>query len=131
MNIQIFGSPKSFDSKKAERWFKERRVKYQYIDLKSKGLSPREYQAVRRCVPFEELVDTKCRAYEEFYMAYITPAAREEKLLEHPELFGPPLSATGRKPQWATGRRSGRSGSKARADRMPPLRHEAVVNCAY
>ena len=31
MNIQIFGSSKSFDSKKAERWFKERRIKYQYI----------------------------------------------------------------------------------------------------
>lgn len=40
MNIQIFGSSKSFDSKKAERWFKERRIKYQYIDLPSKGLSP-------------------------------------------------------------------------------------------
>ena len=41
MNIQIFGSSKSFDSKKAERWFKERRIKYQYIDLPTKGLSPR------------------------------------------------------------------------------------------
>lgn len=40
MNIQIFGSSKSFDSKKAERWFKERRIKYQYIDVPSKGLSP-------------------------------------------------------------------------------------------
>ena len=40
MNIQIFGSSKSFDSKKAERWFRERRIKYQYIDLPSKGLSP-------------------------------------------------------------------------------------------
>ena len=39
MNIQIFGSSKSFDSKKAERWFKERRIKYQYIDLPSKGLT--------------------------------------------------------------------------------------------
>ena len=39
MNIQIFGSSKSFDSKKAERWFKERRIKYQYIDLYAKGLS--------------------------------------------------------------------------------------------
>ena len=96
MNIQIFGSPKSFDSKKAERWFKERRIKYQYIDLKSKGLSPREYQAVRRCVPFEELVDTKCRAYEELYMAYITPAAREEKLLDYPELFRAPIVRNGR-----------------------------------
>ena len=85
MNIQIFGSPKSFDSKKAERWFKERRIKYQYIDLKSKGLSPREYQAVRRCVPFEEL-----------YMAYITPAAREEKLLDYPELFLAPIVRNGK-----------------------------------
>ena len=30
MNIQIFGARKSFDTKKAERWFKERRIKYQY-----------------------------------------------------------------------------------------------------
>ena len=61
MNIQIFGSSKSFDSKKAERWFKERRIKYQYIDL-----------------------------------PYITPDAREEKLLEHPELFVTPIVRNGR-----------------------------------
>ena len=96
MNIQIFGSSKSFDSKKAERWFKERRIKYQYIDLKSKGLSPREYQAGRKCVGFEALVDTKCRAYEDLYMAYITPDAQEEKLLEHPELFNTPIVRNGR-----------------------------------
>lgn len=40
MNVQIFGSSKCFDTKKAERWFKERRVKYQYIDLPKKGFSP-------------------------------------------------------------------------------------------
>ena len=39
MNIQIFGKSKCFDTKKAERWFKERRVKYQYIDLPKKGFS--------------------------------------------------------------------------------------------
>ena len=38
MNIQIFGSSKSFDTKKAERWFKERRIKYQYIDVPLKGI---------------------------------------------------------------------------------------------
>ncbi len=37
MNIQIFGSSKSFDSKKAERWFKERRIKYQYIEVLIRG----------------------------------------------------------------------------------------------
>ena len=45
---------------------------------------------------FEELVDTKCRAYEELYMAYITPAAREEKLLDYPELFRAPIVRNGK-----------------------------------
>ena len=39
MNIQIFGTNKSFDTKKAQRWFKERRIKFQMVDLKEKGLS--------------------------------------------------------------------------------------------
>ena len=98
MNIQIFGSSKSFDTKKAERWFKERRIKYQYIDVPSKGLSPREYQSVKQKVGFDALVNTGCRAYEELYMPYITPEAREEKLLEYPELFNTPLSATAKRP---------------------------------
>ena len=96
MNIQIFGSPKSFDSRKAERWFKERRIRYQYIDVPSKGLSPREYQSVKRKVGFDALVNTKCRAYEDLFMAYITPQAQEEKLLEHPELFQTPIVRNGR-----------------------------------
>ena len=96
MNIQIFGSSKSFDSKKAERWFKERRIKYQYIDLPSKGLSPREYQSVKRKVGLEALVNTKCRAYEEQYMAYLTPSAAEEKLLDVPELFNVPIVRNGK-----------------------------------
>ena len=93
MNIQIFGSSKSFDSKKAERWFKERRIKYQYIDLPSKGLSPREYLSVKQKVGYDALVNTKCRTYEDLYMAYITPQAAEEKLLEHPELRAAPATA--------------------------------------
>ena len=39
MNVQIFGTKKSFDSKKAERYFKERGIKYQFVDMKEKGLS--------------------------------------------------------------------------------------------
>ena len=96
MNIQIFGASKSFDTRKAERWFKERRIKYQYIDVPSKGLSPREYQSVKQKVGFEALVDTRSRAYEAHYMAYLTPEAREEKLLEHPELFRAPIVRNGK-----------------------------------
>ena len=77
MNIQIYGSSKCFETKKAQRWFKERRLKFQYIDLPSKGLSPREYQSVKQKVGFSALVNTKCRAYEDLYVAYIPPAAQD------------------------------------------------------
>ena len=96
MNIQIFGSSKSFDSKKAERWFKERRIKYQYIDILSKGLSPREYQSVKQKVGFDALVNRNSKAYKALFMAYITPDAQEEKLLEHPELFNTPIVRNGK-----------------------------------
>ena len=96
MNIQIFGASKSFDTKKAERWFKERRIKYQYIDVPLKGIISPEYQSVKQKVGFEALVDTKSRAYEALYMAYLTPHAQEEKLLEHPELFRTPIVRNGK-----------------------------------
>lgn len=96
MNIQIFGSSKCFDTKKAERWFKERRIKYQYIDLLQKGLSAGEYRSVRQKLSFDDLVNTKCRAYQELYMAYITREAAEEKLLDNPKLFNTPIVRNGK-----------------------------------
>ena len=81
MNIQIFGSSKSFDSKKAERWFKERRIKYQYIDLPSKGLSPREYQSVKNKVGFEALIDP------ELFRAPIVRNGREATVGYCPEIW--------------------------------------------
>ena len=50
MNIQIFGTKKNFDSKKAERYFKERGIKYQFIDMKETGLSKGEFQSVCKAI---------------------------------------------------------------------------------
>ncbi len=96
MNIQIFGSSKSFDTKKAERWFKERRINISISTFPQRDYPPREYQSVKQKVGFKALVNTKCRAYEELYMAYITPDAQEEKLLEYPELFNTPIVRNGK-----------------------------------
>lgn len=96
MNIQIFGTSKSFDSKKAERWFKERRIKYQYIDLRTKGLSAGEYRSVKAAVGYDALVDRDGRAWKELYMDYRTPQDAEIALLEHPELFRVPIVRNGR-----------------------------------
>lgn len=96
MNIQIFGSSKSFDTKKAERWFKERRIKYQYIDLDSKGLSPGEYRSIRAAVGYDALVDRDSPDYRELGIDYLLPQAAEEKLLENPWLFLAPIVRNGR-----------------------------------
>ena len=73
MNIQIFGKSKCFDTKKAERWFKERRIKYQYIDLDTKGLSAGEYRSVRAAVGYDALVDRDSPDYRELGIDYLLP----------------------------------------------------------
>lgn len=61
MNVQIFGSKKSNDSKKAERWFKERRIKFQYIDMREKGLSKGELNSVASAVGgIAQLLNPQC-----------------------------------------------------------------------
>lgn len=59
MNIQIFGRNKCFDTKKAERYFKERRIKYQLIDLPRYGMSRRELESVKSAVGLDALIDPK------------------------------------------------------------------------
>ena len=96
MNIQIFGARKYFDTRKAERWFKERRIKYQYIDLDTKGLSAGEYRSVRAAVGYDALVDRDSPDYRELGIDYLLPQAAEEKLLENPRLFRAPIVRNGR-----------------------------------
>ena len=94
MNIQIFGLRKSFDTKKAERWFKERRIKYQYIDLATKGLSAGEYRSVRAAVGNDAQVDRDCIDNRELGNANLQPQADEE-LLEY-QLFRVPIVRNGK-----------------------------------
>ena len=62
MNIQIFGTKKCFDTKKAIRYFKERNIKAQFIDLKEKGLSKGEYTKVKQAVGgLNVMLNPKCK----------------------------------------------------------------------
>ena len=98
MNIQIFGKSKCFDTKKAERYFKERRIKYQLIDVAKYSMSKGEYNSVKNAVGgMDKLFDEKSKAYEEHFIKYLASAeAKEEKLLEHPELFKTPIVRNGK-----------------------------------
>ena len=95
MNIQIFGKSKCFDTKKAERYFKERRIKFQSVDLLRYGISPREFDSVRRAVGLENMIDEKARGAE-----LIRYLARDEdkidKLLEDPSLLKTPIVRNGK-----------------------------------
>ena len=96
MNIQIFGKNKCFDSKKAERWFKERRIKYQYIDVVKYGMSRGEFQSVKSAVGFDRLLDSEAPGSEEVkYLAY--QEDKEEKLLENQKLLKTPIVRNGKK----------------------------------
>ena len=96
MNIQIYGKSKCFDTKKAQRWFKERRVKFQEIDLLKKGLSPRELQSVKQAVGgLDNLIDPKAKdAATLKYMAL--ESQKEERVLEDPSLLRTPIVRNGK-----------------------------------
>ena len=99
MNIQIFGKSKCFDSKKAERYFKERGIKFQYIDLGKYGISPGEYKSVKAAVGgMEKLMDESSKEYEVNFVKYLSDDAdKEEKLLENPKMFKTPIVRNGKK----------------------------------
>ena len=62
MNIQIFGTKKSADSRKAERYFKERGIKFQFVDMKEKGLSKGEFNSVKQAVGgIDKMIDEKSK----------------------------------------------------------------------
>ena len=95
MNIQIFGKSKCFDTKKAERWFKERRIKFQAIDLKKYGISKGELTSVKAAVGLDALIDPKHPdAVLLRYLAY--DADKLEKLLDAPSLLNTPIVRNGK-----------------------------------
>ena len=96
MNIQIFGKNKCFDTKKAERYFKERRIRYQFVDIIKYGMSRGELQSVCKAIGMEELVNREDRDYPLFqYLA--SEEAKLEKLYEIPEMIRTPVVRNGKK----------------------------------
>lgn len=97
MNIQIFGTKKCFDTKKAERFFKERRIKYQLIDMKEKGMSKGELSSVKTAVGINELINVKSKNYKNSNLGNIRSAeVKEEILLKDQSLLNTPIVRNGR-----------------------------------
>ena len=99
MNIQIFGSSKSFDTKKAERYFKERRIKFQSIDLHRYGMSNGEFESVLRAVGgVDHMIDWDSKDPQIDLMRYMDdPVAKEDKIFNEPKLIRSPIVRNGKK----------------------------------
>ena len=98
MNIQIFGKSKCFDTKKAERYFKERRIKFQSIDLVRYGMSGKEFDSVLRAVGgIDNLIDWESKSPEVTLMRYMDDKrAKEDKVFDNPELIRAPVVRNGK-----------------------------------
>ena len=98
MNIQIFGKSKCFDTKKAERWFKERRIKYQSIDLVRYGMSGKEFDSVLREVGgIDNLIDWDAKHPNVTLMKYMDDQrAKEDKVFDDPALMKTPIVRNGK-----------------------------------
>lgn len=96
MAWQIFGKNKCFDTKKAERYFKERRIKYQYIDIIKYGMSRGELKSVSNSIPVDKLADPKDQDYA-LFQHLASDEAKMEKLYEIPEMIQTPIVRNGKR----------------------------------
>ena len=98
MNIQIFGTNKSSDTKKAVRFFKERNIKFQLVDMKEKGLSKGEFTSVMQAVGgFENMLDEKCKDSETLTLIkYLSEEDKIPKILENQQVLRLPIVRNGK-----------------------------------
>ena len=99
MNIQVFGKNRCFETKKAERYFKERGIKFQSIDIAKYGMSKGEYQSVKAALGgMEFLIDENSKEYESNHIKHLaSDDDKEEKLMSNPAMFKTPIVRNGKK----------------------------------
>ena len=94
MNVQIFGVKKCRDTQKAERYFKERRIPYHFVDFNERSLSKGEMEKIKKVVGLETLLNRESKEYAKLNMQYIVHN-REEMMLQHPLLLRTPIVRNG------------------------------------
>ena len=95
MNIQIFGTKKCNDTRKAERFFKERRIPFHFRDLNEKGISKGELENIKLAIPIGELIDREGKQFQKRNLSYMVFDI-EEELLNDQFLFKTPIVRNGK-----------------------------------
>ena len=95
MNIQIIGVKSCSDTRKAERYFKERRIQFHFRDLNEKGLAKGELENIIRVIPLDELIDREGKQFKKRNLQYMVFNI-EEELLNDPLLLKTPIVRNGK-----------------------------------
>ena len=126
MNIQIFGTKKCNDTKKAERFFKERGIKYQFIDMKEKGMSKGEFNSVAQANGgLENMVNWDGK--DKDLLALIKYTADEDKLekvLENPQVIKTPVVRNGSSLHLDISRMLGKDGTNGKENSK-----RSIISC--
>jgi arsenate reductase len=96
MNIQIFGTLKCQDTRKAQRYFKERRITFQFSNFAERGMSKGELNSVKAVISVDNLIDREGKEHARRNLKYLTHNV-EEELLNDPLLFKTPIVRNGSK----------------------------------
>ena len=98
MNIQIFGTKKCNDTKKAQRYFKERGIKFQFIDMNEKEISKGEFRSVCQVVGgINAMINEECKDKDALALIkYISEEQKEEKLLANQQVIKTPIVRNGK-----------------------------------
>lgn len=98
MNIQIFGTKKNADTRKAERFFKERRIRFQYVDMKEKELSKGEFRSVMQAVGgLENMIDPDCKDKDLLALVtYLADDQKADKVFENQSVIKQPIVRNGK-----------------------------------
>lgn len=94
MNIQIFGMLKCQETRKAQRYFKDRRIPYQFVDVTQKGLSRGELKSLKAAVGIDNLIDRDGKVYTRKNLKYLTHDV-EEELFNDASLLKTPVVRNG------------------------------------
>ena len=97
-NIQVFGVQKSSATRAAVRFFKERRVAIQMVDLHKKAIAPGEIKRFVERFGWDSLLDTEGKAYIEGGLKYLklTEAELMQRIEREPLLLRLPLVRAGK-----------------------------------
>lgn len=98
MNIQIFGNLKCFDTKKAQRYFKERGIKFQFVDVYKYPMSQGEFNSIKSALGgIDSIIKEKSNHKDSILLNYLSSEDKEKKIFENQCLLKTPIVRNGKK----------------------------------